>query len=439
MAIFFQEESFMTTSTEDLLQVTEVEKDTTVEIEFQKICLLDILKKAQSAASNKADNYQNLCKFSFDSDEVKIETFDGESVLELTYQNPKQGTVKFQTNHSGIYAFDPKLLLNGIKMFKTEVVKFTFNKTSVIVTGPKGKKKFELELGEVDQMNIDNVLFKAGKPFYVVGKPAKFSDFIKPFNQVFVAASKSDARPILMSMNFSSDENMINVLATDSHVVTKRGLFPLTVENIRKAKYNEEGALELVDTDDLIEEFGKESFIISLDFFDNLNKVFDKDDLVVLSLSESGAMLQAYGDDKKSFVGRSVAGNYPNVEKVLDASGVEYTFNFTDFKNTIDDLVNITTSTGNSAEGAKLAIQAGSCTVESFGRSLVKYESELSVETDNTEEFIIGINPRNFAQILSFYKGETITLTMSASNKPIALRVNEDYNNVVLTPTLINK
>lgn len=429
----------MTTGTVDLLQDKEVAQDTNMEIEFQKVCLLDILKKAQSAASKKADNYQNLCKFSFDSNEVKVETFDGESVLELTYANSKEGTVKFQTEHSGIYAFDPKLLLNGIKMFKTNVVRFTFNKSSVIVTAPKGKKRFELELGDVDNMNIDNVLFKAGKPFYVVGKPMKFSDFIQPFNQVFVAASKADNRPVLMSINFSSDEKMLNILATDSHVITKRGLFPLNSDNVRKAKYNETGSLELIDTPDLIEEFKKRSFIISLDFFDNLNKVFDKDDLVVLSLSENGAMLQAYGDDKKSFVGRSVVGSYPDVNRVLQISGVEYTFNFTEFKNAIDDLVNISTNSGSSTDGAKLIIGNGSCDVESFGGSLVKYRSELSVETENTEAFTIGINPRNFAQVLNFHSGETITLSMSAAQLPMALKINEVYNNVIITPILIKE
>ena len=225
----------------------------------------------------------------------------------------------------------------------------------------------------------------------------------KIISQTFFATSKNESRPILTGINFKIDDNILEVIATDSYRLAKKTIvLDKIVDNHINMVIPGKNLLEL----DKIINDDKEN--LELHIFEN--KILFKYKEIL-------------------FLSRLLSGTYPATSSIIPVDfTVKVNCSCNGLFNMIDRASLLTSDRDKNT--IKLELKQHSLIISSNSPEIGKVEETMSVSSD--DEISISFSSKYMLDCIKSFETEEVTLYMNNDNSPIIIRANEDDSLVQL-------
>ncbi len=223
------------------------------------------------------------------------------------------------------------------------------------------------------------------------------SVFKKIISQTFFATSQNESRPLLTGINFRIENNLMEVIATDSYRLAKKSIF------IDKNLDNNINIV--IPGKNLLE----------------LSKILDDDDeSLELHIFENKILFKY---KEIVFLSRLLSGTYPATSSIIP----------TDFSVSVEcscnglyemiDRASLLTS-DRDKNTIKLVLKSKELIISSNSPEIGKVEEKMAVNSE--DEISISFSSKYMLDCVKSFETNTITLYMIDYNKPIIIKSNED-------------
>ena len=227
-----------------------------------------------------------------------------------------------------------------------------------------------------------------------------FKDII---NQTVFATSQSETRPLLTGINFRINENILEVLATDSYRLSRK------VVNIDNNIENEVNIV--IPGKNLIE----------------LTKMLDDDNASVELHLFSNKVLFKYKNIV--FLSRLLSGTYPTTSSIIPNDfDIELECSFNDLFNMIDRASLLTSDREKNT--IKLSLTKDELMISSNSPEIGKVEEKIAIVSD--KEINIAFSSKFMLDAIKSFNKDKIVLCMNNDSSPIVVKNKEDSSLVQL-------
>ena len=225
----------------------------------------------------------------------------------------------------------------------------------------------------------------------------------KVIAQTFFATSKNESRPLLTGINFRIEDNVIEVIATDSYRLAKKTiLLDRKIENILNFVIPGKNLLELdkiiVDNDENLE----------LHIFEN--KVLFKYKNIL-------------------FLSRLLSGTYPATSSIIPQ---EFSVKVDCFCSSLFDMIDRASllTSDRDKNTIKLELKNQEMIISSNSPEIGKVEEKMHV--DSNDEISISFSSKYMLDCIKSFETSDITLFMNDDNSPIIIKSVDDESLVQL-------
>lgn len=227
-----------------------------------------------------------------------------------------------------------------------------------------------------------------------------FKDII---NQTVFATSQSETRPLLTGINFRINENILEVLATDSYRLSRK------IVNIDNNIENEVNIV--IPGKNLIE----------------LTKMLDDDNASVELHLFSNKVLFKYKNIV--FLSRLLSGTYPTTSSIIPNDfDIELECSFNDLFNMIDRASLLTSDREKNT--IKLSLTKEELMISSNSPEIGKVEEKIAIVSD--KEINIAFSSKFMLDAIKSFNKDKIVLCMNNDSSPIVVKNKEDSSLVQL-------
>ena len=265
-------------------------------------------------------------------------------------------------------------VLDGYKMIvSTSNTEFSLN-------GINPAEFPNLDLEETnDPISINTILFK------------------KIINQTFFATSQNESRPLLTGINFRIDNNIMEVIATDSYRLSKK--------NVRLDKNIDTPINIVIPGKNLLE----------------LSKIMDDDKLdVELHIFENKILFKY---KNILFLSRLLSGTYPATSSIIpDSFSVSVECSCSGLFEMIDRASLLTSDRDKNT--IKLQLSNRELIISSNSPEIGKVEEKMSVSSD--DDISISFSSKYMLDSIKSFETENIMLCMNNDSSPIIIKSSSD-------------
>ena len=225
----------------------------------------------------------------------------------------------------------------------------------------------------------------------------------KVISQTFFATSKNESRPLLTGINFRIEDDLIEVIATDSYRLAKKTiLLDKKIDNILNFVVPGKNLLELdkiiVDNDENLE----------LHIFEN--KVLFKYKNIL-------------------FLSRLLSGTYPATSSIIPQ---EFSVKVDCYCSTLFDMIDRASllTSDRDKNTIKLELKNSEMIISSNSPEIGKVEEKMHV--DSNDEISISFSSKYMLDCIKSFETSSITMYMNDDNSPIIIKSNEDESLIQL-------
>ena len=227
--------------------------------------------------------------------------------------------------------------------------------------------------------------------------------FKKIINQTFFATSQNESRPLLTGINFRIDNNIMEVIATDSYRLSKKNV---ELDN------NLDNAINIVIP-------GKNLL--------ELSKIIDDDDKFIEVHIFDNKILFKYKNIL--FLSRLLSGTYPATSSIIpDSFNVSVKCSCSGLFEMIDRASLLTSDRDKNT--IKLKLSSNELVISSNSPEIGKVEEKMSVESG--DEISISFSSKYMLDSIKSFETEDITLYMNNDSSPIIIKSDSDDSLVQL-------
>lgn len=231
----------------------------------------------------------------------------------------------------------------------------------------------------------------------------KASIIKKIISQTFFATSKNESRPILTGINFKIEDNLLEVIATDSYRLAKKNII---LDKMLDKKINMViPGKNLLELDKIIND---EKENLELHIFEN-KILFKYKDILFLS--------------------RLLSGTYPATSSIIpNEFSVKVNCSCNVLYNMIDRASLLTSDRDKNT--IKLELKNQALIISSNSPEIGMVEEKMIVSSE--DEISISFSSKYMLDCIKSFETEEVTLYMNNDNSPIIVRANEDESLVQL-------
>ena len=251
----------------------------------------------------------------------------------------------------------------------------------------------EFNLNGIDPNEFPNLDLEDTKNPIVLN-PITFKSVI---NQTFFCTSISETRPLLTGINFKLNENMLEVIATDSYRLARKQIE-------LKDKYESEFNI-VIPSKNLVE----------------LSRMLDDDKENVYLHIFSNKVLFKYKNI--IFLSRLISGTYPVSSNIIPSEfKIDIECNYDDLYDMIDRASLLTSDKDKNT--IKLTLENKELIISSNSPEIGKVEEKVSI--DNDENIAISFSSKYMLEAIKSFNSEKIHILMNNDSSPIIVKSDEE-------------
>lgn len=257
----------------------------------------------------------------------------------------------------------------------------------------------EFNLNGIDPNEFPNLDLEDTKNPIILN-PVVFRNII---NQTFFATSLSETRPLLTGINFKINDEMLDVIATDSYRLARKQI------NL-KEQYDNEFNL-VIPGKNLIE----------------LSKIVDDDKENIYMHVFSNKVLFKYKD--LIFLSRLIDGTYPVTASIIpNEFKIDVECSFSDLYDMIDRASLLTSDKDKNT--IKLELKTNELIISSNSPEIGKVEEKINIENDKT--ISISFSSKYMLEAIKSFNTDKIHILMNDDNSPIIIKSDNEKTLVQL-------
>ena len=257
----------------------------------------------------------------------------------------------------------------------------------------------EFSLNGINPNEFPNLDLEETKEPIMIGT----SLFKKVINQTFFATSQNESRPLLTGINFRIDDNLMEVIATDSYRLSKK--------NVNLDKSFDHAINIVIPGKNLLE----------------LSKIMDDDkENVELHLFENKILFKY---KNILFLSRLLSGTYPATSSIIpDNFSVSVECSCMGLFEMIDRASLLTSDRDKNT--IKLHLANNELVISSNSPEIGKVEEKMSVNSN--DEIDISFSSKYMLDAIKSFETEKVTLYMNNDSSPIIVKSDKDDSLVQL-------
>ena len=332
--------------------------------------------------------------------------------------------IKFDLNEDGLYlsASDSDI---SIRTFikKKDIVKIV-ETGSIVISGKyiveiiRKLPDSDISIEVVDGFNM--IIQTSGSEFNLNGvDPKEFPNFdledtknpviLNPItfkslvNQTFFCTSLSETRPLLTGINFKLNDEVLEVIATDSYRLARKQI------NLNE-KYENDFNI-VIPSKNLVE----------------LSRMLDDDKENIYMHIFSNKVLFKYKNI--IFLSRLISGTYPVASNIIPSKfAIDIDCNYNDLYDMIDRASLLTSDKDKNT--IKLTLDNKELIISSNSPEIGKVEEKIII--DNDEKCSISFSSKYMLEAIKSFNSEKIHILINDDNSPIIIKSDEDSTLVQL-------
>lgn len=259
-----------------------------------------------------------------------------------------------------------------------------------------------IDLNGYEEKDYPNITFDLNKEYILLGE----QELKETISQISFACSQDDQRQVLKGINFKTNKDKLECVATDSFRLAKK-------------------TLKLDEV-----------------FKDNINITIPGDNLVklasLLQESDDNINMHVYNNkiifEKRNllFQTRLINGNYPEVNNLFETKeDFSIYLNRSSFYNVIDRASIFTSSKDKNI--ITLQTELDNILIKSSSYEIGKTEEKMEAKkTDDTKDIRISFSAIYMKESISAYKDDIIKLSFTGSEKPIVIESDDNKSLIQL-------
>ncbi len=257
----------------------------------------------------------------------------------------------------------------------------------------------EFNLNGIDPEEFPNLdLEETKNP--VVLNPVTFKNII---NQTFFATSLSETRPLLTGLNFKLEEDMLEVIATDSYRLARK---EINLKDIYENTVN-----MVIPSKNLVE----------------LSRIVEDDKENVYMHIFSNKVLFKYKNI--IFLSRLISGTYPVSSNIIpNEFKIDIECNYSDLYNMIDRASLLTSDKDKNT--IKLELRNKELIISSNSPEIGKVEEKINIENDGN--ISISFSSKFMLEAIKSFNTEKVHILMNNDNSPIIVKSDEENSLIQL-------
>lgn len=251
----------------------------------------------------------------------------------------------------------------------------------------------EFNLNGIDPNEFPNLDLEETKNPIVLN-PVNFKNIV---NQTFFCTSISETRPLLTGINFKLNDNMLEVIATDSYRLARKQM-PL------KDKYENDFNI-VIPSKNLVE----------------LSRMLDDDKENIYLHIFSNKVLFKYKN--LIFLSRLISGTYPVSSNIIpNEFKVDIECNYNDLYDMIDRASLLTSDKDKNT--IKLTLKDKELIISSNSPEIGKVEEKVVI--DNNGSISISFSSKYMLEAIKSFNSDKVHILMNNDNSPIIVKSDED-------------
>ena len=257
----------------------------------------------------------------------------------------------------------------------------------------------EFNLNGIDPNEFPNLDLEDTKNPIVIN-PVTFKNIV---NQTFFCTSISETRPLLTGINFKLNDDMLEVIATDSYRLARKQIE-------LKDKYENDFNI-VIPSKNLVE----------------LSRMLDDDKENVYLHIFSNKVLFKYKNI--IFLSRLISGTYPVSSNIIPTEfKTSIECNYNDLYDMIDRASLLTSDKEKNT--IKLTLKNNELIISSNSPEIGKVEEKVTIENDG--EISISFSSKYMLEAIKSFNSEKIHILMNDDNSPIILKSDDDISLIQL-------
>jgi len=231
----------------------------------------------------------------------------------------------------------------------------------------------------------------------------KTSLFKTIINQTFFATSQNESRPLLTGINFKIDNNILEVIATDSYRLSKKCIeIDANIDNVVNIVIPGKNLLEL-------------------------SKILTDDDDSLEMHVFSNKILFKYNNIM--FLSRLLSGTYPATSSIIPTDfNIVVDCKYYDLYNMIDRASLLTSDREKNT--IKLELSKNELKISSNSPEIGYVEEKINVECDS--ELSISFSSKYMSEAIRSFSQDKVTLCLNNDSSPIVVKSSEDESLIQL-------
>ena len=251
----------------------------------------------------------------------------------------------------------------------------------------------EFNLNGIDPNEFPNLDLEDTKNPIVLN-PIVFKNIV---NQTFFCTSISETRPLLTGINFKLNDEILEVIATDSYRLARKQI-------VLKDKYENDFNI-VIPSKNLVE----------------LSRMLDDDKENVYLHIFNNKVLFKYKNI--IFLSRLISGTYPVSSNIIPTDfKIDIECNYSDLYDMIDRASLLTSDKDKNT--IKLTLKNKELMISSNSPEIGKVEEKVAIENDG--EISISFSSKYMLEAIKSFNSEIIHILMNNDNSPIIVKSNEE-------------
>ncbi len=331
---------------------------------------------------------------------IKIEVANKKITLITTNREISVKVVLDKIEHSesfedGVCVVPGKYFIDIIKKLEGEKVEFTlFDANTIKIIS----ERTTFTLISLDYTNYPQINFDVTSEPITIGSK-KLRNFIR---QTSFAAGVNESRMVLTGVCFETNQNKLQMTATDSYRLAKK-------QSIDEVNYP------------------KTKIIIPSKATEELSKILEDESEDVKMYFANNRALFEYKNI--AFITRLIEGTFPDTSSIIPTEHiVEITFNKAELLSTVDR-ASLFTTQNNGSIIKMVTNEDGSVQIASISTEIGKVVDEIiPLKMDKTCHFQIAFSAKYFLEAIKAFDASEITIKFTGELKPFLLTTNADEN-----------
>lgn len=338
----------------------------------------------------------NCIKFELTSEGLYLLSTDNDLAIKSFIKADKIDNIEIcgELLISGKYIYDIIRKLNNETINIEEIID-----SQVLIT--TDNSSFKLNCNEVSEYpNIDLEFTK--DPLYIDQKVFK-----NTINQTIFATSVQESRPVLTGINFKTEDNIMQVIATDSYRLAKK-----VIKLDESVVNNFDIIIPSRNLTEIVKLMSDEDIKIEMHIFNN-KVIFKTENLIIMT--------------------RLINGNYPDTNKLIPEDfELKIKVNLNNLFNAIDRAALLTNVEEKNT--IKLETKGNTMIISSNIPEIGNVEEKINIEKNNENEIKISFSSKYMMDAIKTFDSEEIELSFNGEIKPIILNYvdNNDLIQLIL-------